>query len=224
MRWLAIFAALCISGVVHAQPIPPSGSAGGGGLTLNGSAASGRTYFPVVAATPTNAAVGAANRLYAAPMFVGPGSVLKSLSFDIGTGNAAAWNARMCVYADNGTGLPGSLITNADTGTIAIGSGSVTGVQTATVNGATGVPVSGWIWLAFMADSSSESVFSWGGSINTIGALMTSLLGATSATSVFNGTASSSLYMAQTFGACPSSFGAVTYNNGASAPFIVAGF
>ena len=205
-----------------AQPIP-SGSPASSAL-LNGSNVAGRSYYPAIAAIATNTALGAANRLYATPVRVAPGSVLKSLSFNIGTGNAVAWNARMCVYADNGNGMPGSLVPNADTGTVAIGSGSVTGVQTATLNGSNGVPVSDWIWVAFMADSTAESLFSINGAVTSVGALMTNLLGAASPASVFASTGTSGVYMAQTFGACPGSFGAITYNNGAATPFLVLGF
>lgn len=207
--------------VANAQPILP-GSSGTTAL-LNGPNASGRSYFGNSNTTPSNQALGAANRLFATPLQVGAGSTLKSLSFDIGTGNAAAWNARMCVYADNGTGAPGALIANGDTGTIAIGSGSVTGVQTATLNGSSGIPVAGWIWLAFMADSSSESLLSWAAGFG-VSALQTNLLGASSATNIFTGNATSGVFMAQTFGACPSNFGAVSYSNIAPTPMIVANF
>lgn len=219
-----LIALLLIPFVAFAQPIPSSNSVASGGVQLNGPNTPGRFYFPLISSIATNVAVGAANRLYATPFFVGQGSVLKSLSFDIGTGNAAAWNARMCVYADNGSGSPGALVTNGDSGTIAIGSGSVTGIQTATLNGSNGVSVSGWIWLAFMADSSSESLFSINGSINSVGSLMTGLLGGTTAAGVFGSTGTSGVFMAQTFGACPSNFGAVSYSVGAATPFLVAGF
>lgn len=215
---------LLFVGAANAQPIPSTASPGGGGLSLNGPNTPGRFYFPMIAQVTTNGALGAANRLYASPIFVGPGSILKSLSFDIGTGNAAAWNARMCVYADNGSGLPGSLIPNGDTGTIAIGSGSVTGVQTATLNGSTGIPVSGWIWVAFVADSASESLFSYGGSLNVVTTLMSNMLGVASAAAVFNGTSTAGVFTALTFGACPGTFGAASYSNAAGIPFIAAGF
>lgn len=195
------------------------------GLALNGSNVAGRSYFLPMAAAPTNAALTAANRLYAIPLFIGSASVLKQLSFDIGTGNASAWNARMCVYSDSGSGVPGALITNGDTGTIAIGSGSVTGIQTATVNGSTGITVGpGWIWLAFMADSASESVFSIGGGLGTQNGVLTSLLGAQAISSTFAGNGVSGVFMAQTFGACPASFGAVSYGSAVATPFVLATF
>lgn len=222
MRWLFLLMALIAP--ASAQQIGVMSFSPTGGFDLNGPNTAGRSYYPAVSTAPTGAAVGAANRLFAVPLFVGAGSVLKSLSFNITAGNASAWNARMCVYADNGAGLPGSLVANGDTGTIAIGSGSVTGVQTATLNGATGITVSGWIWLGFMADNASESVTSIAGAVSTVGALMTNLLGANSAAAVYGSTGVSGVFVAQTFGACPGTFGTASYGSGANTPWLVANF
>lgn len=221
---LHILAALLLMmSAAYAQPIPSSSSTSNG-LALNGPNVAGRAFYPMTNAAPANIALGAANRLYADPIFVGSGSTLKTLSFNIGTGNASAWNARMCVYADNGSGAPGNLIPNGDTGTIAIASGSVTGTQTATLNGSTGIPVSGWIWVAFMADSNAESLISLAGFINTTGAMVSGLLGSSTPSAALSGTGASGVFVAQTFGSCPSSFGAVSYSNGVASPFLVGGF
>lgn len=205
----------------HAQiitPAVPNGDAG----ALPGGRAAGRFYYPLTAANPGNVSLTAANRLFATPMFMSAASTLKSLSFDIGTGNAAAWNARMCVYADNGSGAPGALM--ADSGTVAIASGSVTGIQTATLPGG-GVSIGpGWVWLAFMADSNAESLFSYSAALAGVSSPISSILGNTTLANIFGGSAVNSVYMAQTFGACPANFGAVTLNAAAAAPFIVAGF
>jgi hypothetical protein len=172
-------------------------------------------------AGPSNTAVGAANTLYGIPFFVGSSSTLKTLSFDIGTGNAAAWHARMCVYADSGAGSPGALVTSADTGSISIASGSVTGVQTATVNGATGVVLSGpaWYWLSFMADSASESVFSSAGTFSS-----QRLLGDSVSVGIYNGVQNTGVSGAQTFGACPSTFPSPSVVRNVGVPYIEAGF
>ncbi len=111
-----------------------------------------------------------------------------------------------------------------DTGTVAVGA-TITGTQTAALSGG-GVSVGpGWVWLAFMADSTAESLLSWSGSIGVTGGPITNVLGANSLSAAFGGGASNALYMAQTFGACPATFSVTpTLNAGANAPFIVAGF
>lgn len=191
-------------------------------LSIPGGFVSGRFYGPLLANSPAGTALGAANRLYALPWFVPTGTFSpKSLSFDISTGNASAWNARMCVYADNGSGAPGALVPSADTGTIAIASGSVTGVQTGTL---TGVTVTGpaWYWVAFMADSASESLYSLnsGPTSNIIG---TQLLGGDIAIRFFTNFVSG-VFAAQTFGACPATFPAASLGAGSATPYMVVGF
>lgn len=192
-------------------------------LSLSSGFVAGRFYSPVIGFAPANVALPAANRLFATPFFVPSGRyTIKTLSFDIGTGNASAWNARMCVYTDS-AGAPAGLVPSGDTGTVAIGSGSVTGVQTGNVNGATGVVVSGpaWYWLGFMADSASESLYSINNNQATI--LGGSLLGVDSSARLFTNVVSG-VYVAQSFGACPDPFGAITLNANAVTPFLVVGF
>lgn len=222
MKILTFIAALFLAGSANAQIITP-GQQQFDGVTLPGGKVAGRFYYPfMTTAVPAGAALAAANRLYAMPMFVGAPSVLKSLSFNISAANASAWNVRMCVYSDNGSGSPGALV--ADTGTVAVGA-TITGTQTAALSGG-GVSVGpGWVWLAFMADSTAESLLSWSGSIGVTGGPITNVLGANSLSAAFGGGASNALYMAQTFGACPATFSVTpTLNAGANAPFIVAGF
>lgn len=221
IRYLLYCALLLISFSANAQPILPTAT-NGDAAALPGGRIAGRFYYPLTSASPTNAALPAANRLYAVPLFMTAASTMKTLSFDIGTGNAAAWNARMCVYADNGSGAPGSLVV--DSGTIAIGSGSVTGIQTATLAGGGTLIAPGWVWIAFMADSASESLFSYSASLAALSGPISSLIGNTSLANIFGGSAVNSVFMAQSFGACPAAFGAVTLNAAAVAPFIVAGF
>lgn len=220
MRWLLV-ALLALAGPANAQIIIHGASIPG--TNLPGGFVSGRFYGTPVSGIPTNTALGAANRLYAVPFFVPQGSTAKSLSFDIGTGNAAAWNARMCIYSDNGSGAPGPLVSNSDTGTIAIASGSVTGAQTATLNSSSGVSLSGpsWYWLAFMADSASESLYSVTGGVT--GQLTSTMLGGSTVAQVLTNFVSG-VYTAQTFGACPATFGSITYNNNAATPAVAVGF
>lgn len=216
-----LVAVLLLPLAARAQPIPPS-TTPVPSLALPGGYKAGRFYGAILPGNPTNAALGAANTLYSTPFFVAAPSTLKSLSFDIGTGNAAAWNARMCVYADNGSGLPGTLVPSADTGTVAIGSGSVTGVQTATVNGSTGVVLGGpaWYWLAFMADSSSESVFSTNGSALNA----QRLFGDSLSTGIFAGVVNNGVSGAQTFGACPTTYPSPAVARNVVIPYVEAGF
>ena len=132
------------------------------------------------------------------PLYIRSGSVLKTLSFNITTGNAAAWNARLCLYADSGQGLPGALVT--DAGTIAVASGSVTGLQTATIAG--GVAAGGWNWVVMLVDNASESVTSI--TNPTAGPFYSSrLMGWISLAAGVAGNPTFGVYAAQTFGACP---------------------
>lgn len=191
--------------------------------SLNGTPQVGRFYGPSVTAAPAGSALSAANRLIVVPYYLSGTATLKSLSFNITTGNASAWNGRMCVYADNGAGLPGALAV--DSGTVAVGSGSVTGVQTATLGGG-GTSLGGpaWYWVGMMADSAAESLSSI---TNANGIVLSSgkLLGWASAANVVGNANNASVYMAQTFGACPSAFSASpTFNDNSAPPYIILGY
>lgn len=195
---------------------------------LNGNFLTGRFYGPDTYSAPTNQALTQANRLWVTPMFVPSPSLLKTLSFNIGTGNTAAWNARMCVYADTGTGLPGNLVPNGDTGTVAIASGSVTGIQTANVNSTTGVWLAGpaWYWIGFMADSTGESLFSHAGGIGAASGNLNNQIGYNTAAQLYAGTSSIGYYQSQTFGACPSTFSTspIATTGQGGVPYILLGF
>lgn len=182
---------------------------------------SGMFYGPTVNGTPAAAALSAANTLYAAPFFMGSTATAKTLTFNITTGNTAAWNARLCIYADNG-GRPGALVV--DGGTVAIASGSVTGNQTATLpGGGTSLYGPAWYWLAFNADSASESLSSLNNYTNSA-ILSSSILGGPSSNSLFAPVTNAGVKVSQAFGACPSTFGAAANNAPGSMPYIVVGF
>lgn len=226
MKYL-LLGLLLLPSLAWAQSASPGPFTGPFDLAPTGGYQAGRFYGPSTpgsASAPANAAVGAANTLYAVPFFVPSGSApVKTLSFDIGTGNAAAWNARMCIYTDSGNWSPSSLVTNSDTGTIAIASGSVTGVQTSsTLNGGSGVSLSGpaWYWLAFNASSNAESIFQSTGT----GMGAQRLFGDSVSSGIFNGVQNLGVSVAQTFGACPASFGAASVVRNAAVPYIVVGF
>jgi len=190
-------------------------------LDVPGPKVAGRFYASPISANAANSALSSANRLFAVPFFVGNRSTALTLSFDIGTGIAGAWNARMGIYADDGTGKPGALVANSDGGIIAVGSGTVTGVQTVTMNGATGVPLLGWYWLAFMADTTGQSLYS----ISNSGALYTNtLIGHTSASNMFSGNQVTGYFAAQTFGAMPGTFPAPSILIASPNPYIAVGF
>lgn len=205
-----------------AQTITP-GAQPTGGLGLFASKFSGRFYGPQLTGSPAGAAVGSSNRLYASPVFIASTSQLKSLSFDISTGNASAWNARMCVYDSGLDGLPNNLVSGSDTGAIAIASGSVTGVQTGALSGS-GATLYGpsWYWVSWVADSSSESVFSI--TSGNAPVMLQSIIGGASASDVYGGANPSSVFRALTFGACPATFGSATFVSSAPAPYVVLGF
>lgn len=224
MRRFLIFASamLLAANVAFAQQVVSGGNPFFDS-TLPGGYKAGRFYGPFHTSTPSNTALAAANTLYAFPFFVPNTAVLKTLSFDIGTGNASAWNARMCIYTDSGSGSPASLVSSGDTGTIAIGSGSVTGVQTSsTLNSGNGITLGGstWYWIAFMADSNSESVFSLSG--GGLGA--NHIFGDSIAVGPYNGVANWGYSMSQTFGACPGSMSSATIARNTAIPFVEAGF
>lgn len=216
-----LIAALCLgafgASAQQVTPAIPSYDA----LTLPGGKTAGRAFVAGLGTVLTSVALGAANRLYAEPLWVGNvPSLAKTLSFNISVGNASAWNARMCLYQDSGAGLPGGLIPGADTGVIAIGSGSVTGVQTSsTLNSGNGVVVSGWIWVAFVADTTGESLSSIGNDPMHANQLLGSTLANIYAINYTQG-----VFGSLTFGACPATFPATSYLTAAAAPAIAVGF
>lgn len=191
--------------------------------TMNVPRVAGRFYGPTLANQASAGALGAANRLYALPFFMPSTSVLKSLSFNITTGIAGAWNARVGVYTTNVNGLPDALVANSDT-LVAVAGGATTGVQTGTVNGATGVSLTGgaWYWLAFVADTSGQSLSSTTGA--SMAPVTQGMLGGATAVQVVTGSGTGGVYVALTFGALPASFGTPTYNNNAVCPYVIAGF
>lgn len=196
-----------------------SNPARGDSYTLPGTFRIGRFFTPGFF-IPASNALTAANRLYAAPYWVGSPAILKSVSFNITTGIAGAWNGRMCVYADSGNGSPGNLIANGDSGTVAISAGTVTGTQTVALNSGNGIPVSGWIWVGFMADTSGQNL----ASISNSTYYTNFLFGNASANASLGNNSSSGVFVAQTFGACPTPFGAATFNSNAATPAISMGF
>lgn len=190
---------------------------------LPGGPKAGRFYGSRAPSVPVNTGLSAANRLWVTPVYIGANATLKSLSFDIGTGNSSAWNARMCVFADTGAGLPGTNVV--DSGTVAIGSGSVTGIQTASLASGAGVALkAGTYWVGLMADSTSESLFAF----NNATAYMTTVttIGFASASNLFTNGPSAGYYMAQTLSSgCPTGFsGTPTDANGQVVPYIAMGY
>jgi hypothetical protein len=194
-------------------------------FSLNGSAVAGRFYGAPLTSTPVNMALDKINRLYAVPIFISHPSLLKTLSFDIGTANSALWHAEMCVFADNGRGSPGALVPSSDTGTIAIAPGT-RGVQTAVLNSGLGVQLigPGWYWLAFEADSAAESLYSISAANGLSGLYTTTTLGTNSAGDIFNGTGTSGVYTSQTFAACPPTFRSPALGAGIPTPYLVMGY
>ena len=220
MKRLLLLSLLPVAFTALAQPLPPPGATPDGGLP--GPNAPGRFYGPTLIGGTAGIALSNANRLIAMPVYIRPGSVLKTLSFNITTGNAAAWNARLCLYADSGQGLPGALLS--DPGTIAVGSGSITGAQTATIPGG-GIAVGGkWYWLAFNADSTAESISQAANA--SVGVYSgTRLLGFGSlANALIQAQTTLSVWANQTFGACPAVFPAANFGDNLTAPYIIIGF
>lgn len=204
-----------------------SGSISGPGANpgyLPGSRVSGRFYGPRLLNQPANGALGANNRLYAIPYFQPVTGTALSLIFNIGTGIAGAWNARMGIYRCLPNGLPGDLVTGSDT-LVAVSAGSVTGAQTGSVNGGSGVVLAGpaWYFLAFVADTSGQSLFSTTGAM---AAEWTSVLfGGATATQAYSGNGTGGVYQAHAFGALPATFStSPTYNSNALVPIVAVGF
>ena len=220
-RNLLLASVLLLGSPVWAQPLPPPPSGGALDLTLTGPNVPGRFYGPIITAAPTASAVGAANRITAVPVYIRAGSVLKTLSINITTGNAAAWNARLCLYADNGQGLPGALLS--DPGTLAVASGSVVGVQTSTIAGG-GIAAGGaWYWVTFNTDNNGESISSAGAA--SVGSFSSSrLFGWSAAANAPTTNTAMGVYAAQTFGACPATFPAPTFGDNLPLPYIIMGY
>lgn len=110
---------------------------------------------------------------------------------------------------------------NGDTGTIAISSGSVVGVQTGNLNSSSGIVIQGWVWVAFMADTSGQSVYSANANTGYFGY---QLLGTGGNNNIFIGNNVTGVKASQSFGACPATFPAVTYNTANPTPLVEIGF
>lgn len=214
-----LLVSMCATALAQSVGTPPY--TGPYDFASTGALKAGQYYGPFALSTPTNIAIASANKMYAEPFFVPATSTLKTLTFDIGTGNASAWNARMCVYQDNGKFAPDGMPLLADSGTVAVGSGSITGTQTSpTLNSGSGVALAGpsWYWVTFNADATGASVFM------NFTASGVRLFGDNVVAGIYNGVINSGVSASQTFGACPATFPTSAINRNAGTPYIELGF
>jgi len=183
----------------------------------------GFTYGPDYAGTLTNEPP-ATGKLYAERFDVGATSVLKSLSFDVGTALAGGFDAEMCVYRDSG-GVPSALLL--DTGSFAVG--DVTGVQTDTLATPLVLPGPGEYTIGFMASAAGESIYSMipSGITTSPGSLASSAnqWGANSAATLFAGTSPAGQIAigTVTFGGCPAS-PSLSATGSIDIPYVALGF
>ncbi len=84
-----------------------------------------------------------ANRLYANPVFVARTMTFDRIAIDVTTGSAGA--ARLGIYNDDGTGLPGSLVS--DLGTVDTTSTALVAITISQQL------TKGWYWLAAVFDA-----------------------------------------------------------------------
>ncbi len=95
--------------------------------------------------------------LYAYPYYISGPSTIKTLAIDTTTGQTGG-AAFIGLYADNGAGYPGNLVTNSNN-TVALAATSGAAVQTYTPTTALSLPA-GWYWLA--------SIFTASGTFPTV--------------------------------------------------------
>ena len=124
----------------------------GGNLPL----AAGRFYGLPAGSTP-GTLLTVTGTLYAYPFFVAGPSTIKTIAIDTTTGQTGG-GAFVGIYADNGAGYPGTLVTGSNN-TVALAATSGAAVQTYTPT----TPISlagGWYWLA--------SIFTASGTFPTV--------------------------------------------------------
>ena len=198
----------------------PTIAAGPVPMSLPGGVKAGRYYSPAISGGGTAETPSATSTLYVAPIYVGSVTAsLKSLSFFISNADVAAWNARMCMFSDTGSGLPGALVV--DTGNITV-SGNANGVISSSVTASLSGP--GWFWVGWMGDTTSVQVYSFAG--NQAVLLNDSMVGFNSANNAFTVGLSNGYHQAQLVSSgCPANFsGSPTDSNGSATPIVVTGY
>lgn len=86
--------------------------------------------------------------LYAYPFYIAAPTLVKTINLNVTTGQTGG-SARVGIYADNGAGYPGALVTGSDGGALAATS---TAAAANTVNLTLGA---GWYWLASIYTATS---------------------------------------------------------------------
>ena len=196
-------------------------------IALPGGFRAGTYHLPRIAGAAISTATPPANnQLVVAPVYIPAGSAtLKSVNIEL-TGTVAtayAWSG--CVYADSGSGLPGTLVAGGDTGYQAntiptTGSGA----RTATASFPAALSLAaGWYWVGIMTGSGAGGAIYAAIPGTTIGDVGT-LIGATSIAGVTAGSGSPGFASGNVsaYGACPAAFGTATAVG--SLPVVALGF
>lgn len=177
----------------------------------------GRWYGPAASVGSAGPATG---RLYALPFFLPVPATPKALAIGVAASSASAASFRLGIYADNGGGLPGALLY--DSGTLTIAAGAAGAQQGPAIAGLSLAP--GWYWLAsIFSGSALPSVYT--AALSPL-ALTQSLLGGSSALGPMNnGNATTGLGMTLAFGALPASFANPPLTNDSiQTPYVSIGF
>jgi hypothetical protein len=110
--------------------------------------AASRFYGNPAGNTPTTLLT-VTGTLYAYPFYIAAPTLVKTVAFDVTTGQTGG-GARIGLYADNGSGYPGALVSGTDGGALIATSGAA--VQTNTIN----VTLqAGWYWCASIYTATS---------------------------------------------------------------------
>lgn len=132
--------------------------------------------------------------LYAYPIYIAGTTLVKTIGLNVTTGQTGG-AAHVGLYADNGAGYPGALLTGSDTGALAAtATASVSNTINLTVN-------AGWYWLAaiFTASGTFPTVSS---AATGYGAASNALLGSDTVAHLVatSGEAASGITVAATYG------------------------
>ena len=179
----------------------------------------GRFYGMPAGVTPTTLLTVTAT-VYSYPFYISNTVAVKTLSFSTTTGQTGG-AGHIGIYADNGAGYPGALVTNSESGALAA---TATAVSTYTPT----TPITlnaGWYWLAtiFTATGTfptvTASTVSYGNDLNA-------QLGSDTAAHFFaaSGQAATGISVAGTYGTLPNTFATgATLTLNAATPLVALG-
>ncbi len=202
-----------IPSVVTGAPVCGTGSAGAvgacGGYLIPTAYLGGRYIDAYVPGATKGSVVPTGNSLRALPYIIPPGSpTLKTFSIEVNGAPTTAWGWHGCLYADNGSGLPGNLVSGSDTGAQTTGT---TGSTAITYTYGTPLTIPGglyWAAVWFNTTGAGGTVFDVAAN-STVASALTSTIGSASIGGALAGGGNPAWVSTTntTYGACPSTFG-----------------